>query len=76
MAPPRAPLAGAGLQAAIAAGAAGDRVRSELFTARRVAAHATATGYLVFPPGTYREARVTLDDVETGEGEGFVTPVE
>jgi hypothetical protein len=68
-------LTGSALQAALAAGGAGDRVRQELLTARRVAAHTTATGYLVFPAGTYHEARVTLDDVETGEGEGLVAPV-
>jgi hypothetical protein len=69
-------LGGDALAAAIASGPAGERVRGELLRARRVAANTTASGYLVFPPGTYREARVTIDDVETGEGEGFVTPVQ
>jgi len=71
-----APLTGARLESALAPGPAGDRVRAEALRARRVAAHTTASGYLVFPPGTYREARVTIDDVETGEGEGFVAPVQ
>lgn len=71
-----APLARPQLDAAIAAGPAGDRVRSELLSPRRIPAHTTAAGYLVFPSGTYREARVTIEDVETGEGDGFVTPVQ
>jgi len=71
-----APLAGAALSAALASGAAGDRVRAELLGARRIAPHSTASGFLVFPPGIYREARVTIEDVETGEGEGFVAPVQ
>jgi hypothetical protein len=70
-----APLTGPALEAALAHGPAGDRVRAELLTSRRVAPHTTLAGYLVFPPGTYREARVTIEDVETGEGEGFVAPV-
>jgi hypothetical protein len=73
---PTGPLRGASLEGALAPGPAGDRVRSELLTARKVAPHTTLAGYLVFPAGTYREARVTIEDVETGEGEGFVTPVE
>jgi len=32
--------------------------------------------YLVYPPGVYREARISIEDAETGESEGFVTPVE
>src|SRR5881296_886730 len=70
------PLGGARLESAVAPGPAGDRVRSELLGPRRVPAHTTATGFLVFPAGRYREARVTIEDVETGEGEGFVTPVQ
>ncbi len=70
------PLTGAALAAALAPGAAGDRVRAEILRAGRVAAHTTRTGYLVYPPGAYREARIAIEDVETGESEGFVTPVE
>ena len=70
------PLADAALPAALAAGPAGDRVRAELLAARRVPAHTTVSGFLVFPAGSYHEARLTIEDVETGEGEGFVTPVE
>jgi len=70
------PLAGEALARALAPGAAGDRVRAAGLRPGRVAAHTTASGFLVYPPGTYREARITIEDVETGESEGFVTPVE
>src|SRR5262249_52297444 len=71
-----APLAGPRLAAALASGPAGDRVRAELLGTRRVPAHTTAAGYLVFPAGPYGEARVTIEEVETGEGGGFVAPVQ
>ena len=74
--PAGGPLTGAALEGALAPGAAGDRVRAEGLRPGRVAAHTTTTGYLVYPPGTYREARIAIEDVETGESEGFVTPVE
>ena len=35
----------------------------------------TRTGFLVYPAGTYREAQVSIEDVETEETEGFATPV-
>jgi hypothetical protein len=73
---PTGPLAGAALEGAIAPGPAGERVRSEPLRAGRVKANTTVYGYLVYPPGAYREARVTIEDVETGESEGFVTPVQ
>jgi len=59
-------LGGDALAGAIVAGPAGERVCGELLP----------SGHLVFPPGRYREARITIDDVETGEAEGFVTPVQ
>jgi hypothetical protein len=55
---------------------AGDRVRAELFGPRPVAPRETRIGFLVYPAGAYREARVSIDDVETDETDGFVTPVE
>jgi hypothetical protein len=70
------PLAGAELNAALAPGKAGDNVRAEQMKSRRIAPHATATGYLVYPAGSYREAQVSIEDVETQETEGFVTPLE
>jgi hypothetical protein len=72
----REPLAGPALAAAIAPGAAGDRVRAELFGTKPVAGGETRTGFLVYPAGTYREARVAIEDVETEETEGFVAPVQ
>jgi hypothetical protein len=74
--PAGGPLADEALARALAPGAAGNRVRAEPLRPGRVAAHTTTTGYLVYPPGTYREARIAIEDVETGESEGFVSPVE
>jgi hypothetical protein len=71
-----APLAGAALGAAIAPGAAGDRVRREAIGAKAIAPHTTVAGFLVYPPGRYAEARVAIEDVETEETEGFVVPVQ
>jgi hypothetical protein len=70
-----AALTGAALDRALAAGPAGDRIRREPLTAGPVGGHTTASGYLVYPPGTYREARIAIEDVETGETEGFVAPL-
>jgi hypothetical protein len=70
------PLAGTALDAAFAPGAAADRVRGEQLAAGKVAPRTTVTGFLVYPPGVYREARIAIEDVETGETEGFVAPVQ
>jgi hypothetical protein len=70
------PLAAGALAAALARNAAGDRVRAELFPSTPITAHQTRVGFLVYPPGAYREARVSIEDVETEESEGFVTAVE
>ena len=70
------PLAGAALAGALAANAAGERVRAELFGTTPIAARETKIGFVVFPAGRYREARVSIEDVETEESEGFVAPVE
>jgi hypothetical protein len=74
--PAAAPLAGAALEAALTPGPAAARVQAERLAARPIAARATVRGYLVYPAGVYREARIAIEDVETGETEGFVTPVE
>ena len=71
-----APLSGSGLEAALASGPAGDRVRGAPLRSGRVAPHKSVSGYLVYPVGAYREARIAIEDLETGEVEGFVTPVE
>jgi hypothetical protein len=73
---PAPPLAGEALAAALASGPAGDKVRAEPLVAGRVAPRTTVTGFLVYPPGAYREARISIEDVETGETEGFVAPVQ
>ncbi len=70
------PLAGPALAAVIAPGVAGERVQRERLTNGQVAAHTTISGFLVYPAGVYREARIAIEDVETGETEGFVTPVQ
>jgi hypothetical protein len=69
-------LDGPALASALAPGAGGARVRAEPLTAGTVPPGRTVSGFLVFPPGDYREARITIEDVETGEGEGFVAPVQ
>jgi hypothetical protein len=69
-------LAGGALDAALAPGAAGARVRKEQLSGRKVPARTTVEGFLVYPPGTYREAQIGIEDVETGETEGFVATVQ
>jgi len=71
------PLAAANAAAALTATAAGDRVRRELLSRPlKVPPGTTAVRFLVFPPGTYGEARIELEDVETGERDGAVTAVQ
>jgi hypothetical protein len=62
-----APLTGAALNGALEAGPAGDRVRQERLKGGRVPAHATVTGFLVYPAGDYREARISIEGVADGE---------
>lgn len=70
------PLADAALDASLASNAAAERVRKEQLRADRVTPGAVAIGYLLYPFGHYREARISIEDVETGETEGFVAPVQ
>ena len=72
----KAPLGGGALDAALAPGAAGARVRKEQLSGRKVAPRTTVEGFLVYPAGTYREAQIGIEDVETGETEGFVAKVQ
>lgn len=72
----RQPLAGAAVDAALAAGPGADRVRRELLGRLEVPPHTTSVRFLVYPPGPYREARISVEDVETGESDGFVAPVQ
>jgi hypothetical protein len=71
-----APLSGPAATATLAATAGGDRVRRELLDRVEVPADSTAVRFLIFPPGTYRDARVNVEDVETEEMDGFVTAVQ
>ena len=75
-APAAGPLAGSALATALSAGPAAERLRAERLTGQRVRPHTTVKGYLVYPRAQYREAQVAIEDVETEESEGFVTPVE
>jgi len=72
----REPLAGAALAAAIAKNGAGEKLRDDLFGTDPIGGGESRVGFLVYPPGRYREARVAIEDVETEETEGFVTPVQ
>jgi len=69
-------LQGAALAASVGAGNAAATVRAGLLLARtRVEPGTKIQRFLVFPPGRYAEARVALEDVETGEADGFQVPV-
>ena len=72
----RAALGGGALSAALAPGAPGARVRKEQLSGRKVPPRTTVEGFLVYPPGSYREAQIGIEDVETGETEGFVAKVQ
>lgn len=69
-------LGGPALDAAFAAGPAADRVRHELLGKLEVRPRTTSFRFLVYPPGLYREARIAVEDVETGESDGFVAAVQ
>jgi hypothetical protein len=70
------PLTGAALSSALAAGAGGDKVRAEKLEKKRVSPNSVVAGFLVYPRGVYREAQLSITDVETEESEGFVAPVQ
>jgi len=70
------PLAGAALDAALT-GSAAARVRPDLLRRVTVAPHTTVVRWLVYPPGSYREAQIALADPDApDEAEGFVAPVQ
>jgi hypothetical protein len=73
---PTSPLGGGALDAALAPGAAGTRVRNEQLSGRKIPPHTTVEAFLVYPPATYTEAQIGIEDVETGETEGFVAAVQ
>jgi hypothetical protein len=62
--------------AGLVPGAGGDRVRRDLLDHLEVKPRSTAVRYLVYPAGTYREARISIEDVETKESDGLVLPVQ
>jgi hypothetical protein len=71
------PLTGAYAQAALAAGGAAERVRRDLLSRPvKVRPNTTTVRFVLFPAGTYGEARINLEDVETGERDGVVTSVQ
>lgn len=70
-------LGGAARDAAIAAGGGGPTVRAALLDGRVVVPGGrTEVRYLVYPPGPWRDAQVAVEDVETGETDGFYVRVE
>jgi hypothetical protein len=72
---PVSPLGGGELAASLNSGSAAATVRARLLERTRVDAGITLERFLVFPPGQYSEAQVALEDVETGETDGFQVPV-
>jgi hypothetical protein len=70
------PLAGPAADAALAGGPGADRVRRELLDRLEVPPKTTAVRFVIYPGGGYREARVSVEDVETAESDGFVAPVQ
>jgi hypothetical protein len=69
------PLAGTALAAAWGTTPSAGTVRERLLARQDVAPRTTVERFLVFPPGSYGEAQVALEDVETGETDGFQVPV-
>jgi hypothetical protein len=70
------PLTGAARDAAIAADGGGPQVRAELLDRLVVPGGRTEVRYLVYPPGPWKDAQVAVEDVETGETDGFFQRVE
>jgi len=68
-------LHGAALAASLGTGSAAATVRAGLLGRTRVEPGTRIQRFLVFPPGQYGEAQVALEDVETGEADGFQVPV-
>lgn len=69
-------LEGGALEGRLGAGAAADTVRGGMLRRRRVAGGETVQRYLVFPGGAYVDGQVAIEDVETGESDGFVVPLQ
>jgi hypothetical protein len=67
-------LAGAGTLVRITV--RNDTDRAVLVKREQVPGRATIQRYLVFPEGAYTHAQVSVQDVETGESDGFVVPLQ
>lgn len=70
------PLDSAAASAALSSDAAGAEVRAKLLKRKEVAGGVTDVVYLLYPKGTYRDTLIAVEDVETGETEGFQTGLE
>jgi len=70
------PLDQAAASAALTGDAAGAEVRAKLLDRETVPGGQTAVFFLLYPKGTYRETLISVEDVETGETEGFQTRLE
>lgn len=73
---PGVQLKGAAFDAALASGPAADRVRAERLDRVEVAPNSTAVRFLLYPAGRWVDAQISIEDVETGETEGFVSAVQ
>jgi hypothetical protein len=69
-------ISGGALEAVVGSGRATAKVRGALLDRVRVPGRDTMQRYLVFPAGSYRNAQVSVKDVETGESDGFVVPLQ
>jgi hypothetical protein len=70
-------LSGAALDAALAGGPGGQRARAELLGEKVVVpAGQTQARFLVFPAGAWQDAQIAVEDVETGETDGFYIHLE
>ena len=72
----RTPIAESGLGAVLQPGPGAERVRAELLRRLEVPPRQTAVRFAVYAAGSYGEARVGVQDVETGETEGFFVAVQ
>jgi hypothetical protein len=69
-------LSGGALATSLGSGTATAPVRAGLLEREQVPGRATIHRYLVFPEGAYTHAQVSVQDVETGESDGFVVPLQ
>jgi len=73
---PGMPLEGGAFDAALVSGPAADRIRTERLERVEVAPNTTAVRFTIYPPGKWTNAQISIEDVETGETEGFMTAVQ